>query len=157
MTKDEKLQKVFHQYLEAHDGVPHGTYEVASWAVHHNLLEVPEVDPMVVLADQIGAALRNEYGTDSQGRRYRKNHAIRVHRRGVQMALWGEMETASRDHMQKAFQQRRKQIVGDCFQLKTDVDVYNSKNADKQPIQMIFDFTDDIAEIEVAKDIEDAA
>ena len=30
-------------------------------------------------------------------------------------------------HFEKAFSQRRQQIVGDCFQLKTDVDVCNEK------------------------------
>ena len=49
--------------------------------------------------------------------------------------------------MEKAFAQRRDQIVGDCVQLKTDVDVYNDMNRDKQPeIQLVLDFADDVAE-----------
>jgi hypothetical protein len=28
----------------------------------------------------------------------------------------------------RSFSQRRQQIVGDCFQLKTDIDVYNGKH-----------------------------
>ena len=32
--------------------------------------------------------------------------------------------------MEKAFTQRREQIVSDCVQLKTDVDVYNDLNDD---------------------------
>jgi hypothetical protein len=50
--------------------------------------------------------------------------------------------------MERAFAQRRKQIVGDCAQLKTDVDHYNEAHSDEQPIQMVFDFRDDLAEIE---------
>lgn len=159
MNKDEKLQKVFHAYLEAHDGVPHGTYEVATWAVSKGLLEVPQVDPMAVLSDQLGSALRNEYAKDPKtGRRYRKNHAVRYYRNGVQLALWAELETAPRSHMLRAFQQRRKQIVGDCVQLKADVDVYNGMHVDKEPIQLVLDFTDDVAEIEaVGDDIDDEA
>jgi hypothetical protein len=154
MTKDEKLQSVFHQYLEAHGGVPHGTYEIVTWAVRHGLLDPPIVDPMAVLAEQMGSALRNEYGTDPKtGKRYRKNHAVRYHKRGVQLALWGEMETASPEHMRKAFQQRRKQIVGDCIQLKTDVDVYNGRNPIAEPLQVVFNFTDDIAEAEAAESV----
>ena len=38
-------------------------------------------------------------------------------------------------------QQRRHQIVGDCRQLKMDVDSYNQNRTPDQPIQMIFDFT----------------
>jgi hypothetical protein len=158
MTKDEKLQQVFHEYLEAHNGVPHGTYEVVSWAVRHAKLDIPSVDPMSVLADQMGTALRNEYATDpNTGRRYRKNHAVRITKHGVQLAFWGEIETAPREHMERAFQQRRKQIVGDCVQLKADVDVYNGMHTDRKPIQLILDFTDDVAEIEAADDVDDAA
>jgi hypothetical protein len=158
MTKDEKLQKVFHAYLEAHDGVPHGTYEIAAWAVRKGLLEVPEVDPMDALAEQMGTALRNEYAKDPKtGKRFRKNHAVRYYKNGVQLALWGELETAPRSHMLAAFQQRRKQIVGDCVQLKTDVDVYNGMNANEEPIQLVLDFTDDVAEIEAADDVGEEA
>jgi hypothetical protein len=52
--------------------------------------------------------------------------------------------------MQLAFQQRRQQIVGDCRQLKMDVDSYNQNANSGEPIQMIFDFTLDLAEIEAA-------
>ena len=49
-----------------------------------------------------------------------------------------------------AFQQRRAQIIGDCRQLKTDVDSYNDAHADEPPIQLVLDFTRDVAELEVA-------
>jgi hypothetical protein len=52
--------------------------------------------------------------------------------------------------MQLSFQQRRQGIVGDCRQLKTDVDSYNDAHPREEPIQMIFDFTMDLAEIEAA-------
>lgn len=49
----------------------------------------------------------------------------------------------------RAFAQRRDQIIGDCCQLKADVDVYNDMNRGKLPsIQLILDFTDDVAERE---------
>jgi hypothetical protein len=48
--------------------------------------------------------------------------------------------------MQRAFIQRREQIVGDCVQLSTDVEVYNDMHKDQPPIPMLFDFRDDIAE-----------
>src|SRR5690242_6395155 len=101
MTKQELLQQVFHQYQEAHDGVPAGTDVVVAWAVRNGLLELPEIDPAAVLSEAMAQALRTEYGTDpATGRRYRKNHARRVTRRGVQLGwVWAEIETAPRDHM----------------------------------------------------------
>jgi len=52
------------------------------------------------------------------------------------------MGFAPREHMQKAFTQRRNQIIGDCFQLKVDVDVYNDLNQDQPAIQLVLDFSD---------------
>jgi hypothetical protein len=50
--------------------------------------------------------------------------------------------------MEIAFQQRRESISADCRQLKTDIDSYNENFNVGQPIQMVFDFTDDLAEAE---------
>jgi hypothetical protein len=58
-------------------------------------------------------------------------------------------EKAPRDHFVRSFGQRRQQIVGDCFQLKTDVDVYNGKNSVQQPIQVPLDFTLDVEELQL--------
>ena len=65
------------------------------------------------------------------------------------MVLWDDIRTASREHMQIAFQQRRQQIVGDCHQLKLDIDSYNENKNEGRPIKMVFDFTDDLSELEI--------
>ena len=52
--------------------------------------------------------------------------------------------------MEAAFQQRRQQIVADCRQLKVDVDSYNHNQNVGRPIQMVFDFSLDLAELELA-------
>jgi hypothetical protein len=52
--------------------------------------------------------------------------------------------------MQVSFQQRRQGIVGDCRQFKTDVDSFNDAHPEGQPIQIVFDFTMDLAELEAA-------
>lgn len=48
--------------------------------------------------------------------------------------------------MERAFQLRRRQIVGDCKQLKTDVDSFNDNHPAEKPIQLLLDFADDVAE-----------
>jgi hypothetical protein len=50
--------------------------------------------------------------------------------------------------MEIAFQQRRQQIVGDCRQLKADVDSYNENYNSGEAIQTVFDFTEDLEELE---------
>lgn len=58
------------------------------------------------------------------------------------------MGFASHEHMEKTFAQRRDQIIGDCYQLKLDVDVYNDLNGGKNQVQLVLDFTEDVAERE---------
>lgn len=42
---------------------------------------------------------------------------------------------------------RAKNIVGDCVQLKTDVDVYNEHRKPVADIQIVLDFTSDVEEL----------
>ncbi|RVD55786.1 hypothetical protein EN828_22195 [Mesorhizobium sp. M2D.F.Ca.ET.185.01.1.1] len=142
----ETLQRIWHQYENEHGHVPASTREAVQWGVSRGMIQAPEVDPLAKLVEDMSDALREEYAIDAEGRRYRVNHAVRVTRAGVQYTLWGVMKDAPREHMQKAFIQRREQIVGDCVQLATDVDAYNAMKTDQPRIQMVFDFRDDIAE-----------
>ena len=153
-TKTEKLQSVWHKYDAERSHKPTSAREAVEWAVREGLLELPEVDPYDVLAGQMSQALREEYAEDGQGRRHRVHHAVRVSKSGVQYTFWGVMGFASHEHMEKAFSQRREQIIGDNVQLKTDVDVYHELNRGKQPqIQLVLDYTDDVAEREVMRKV----
>ena len=65
----------------------------------------------------------------------------------MQYTFWASMGFAPHEHMEKAFAQRREQVIGDLVQLKIDVDVYNDLNRGKKPeIQLVLDFSDDVAE-----------
>ena len=145
-TYKERLQRVWHLYEEAHGSVPATAREAVQWGVDKGLIVAPPVDPFAKLAEDMAGALREEYATDAYGRRYRLNHAVRVTRAGVQYTFWAIMKDAPREHMQKAFIQRRGQIVDDCVQLATDVTVYNDMKPDQPAIQMLFDFRDDVEE-----------
>lgn len=145
-TYNEQLQKVWHLYEREHGGVPSRLHDALKWGVSKGMLREPDYDPYDKLAEDMARALREEYATDRLGRRYRVNHAVRVTKGGVQYTFWAMMSAAPREHMQKAFIQRREQIVGDCVQLATDVEVYNDLNKDQPPIQMLLDFRDDVEE-----------
>ncbi|MSV29398.1 MAG: hypothetical protein EXQ52_11760 [Bryobacterales bacterium] len=147
MSKNESLQRAWHRYDRDHEHLPTSTRQAFEWAVAEGLLELPQIDPYDLGAEQMAQALRAEIRTDEQGRRYRVNHAVRATKGGVQYTFWGVLGFAPHSHMERAFAQRREQIIGDCLQLKTDVDVYNDKNAGKMPqIQLVLNFEDDVAE-----------
>jgi len=146
-TKNERLQAIWHRYETERQHRPSSAREAVQWAVDEGLLRLPRIDPYDVLAGDMADALREEIQTDHRGRRYRVNHAVRVTKGGVQYTFWAMMNYAPHEHMEKAFGQRREQIIGDCVQLRTDVDVYNEMiRGQRPPIQMPLDFTDDVAE-----------
>jgi hypothetical protein len=145
-TETEQLQQLWKTYEHEHEHLPTSAREVVEWAVREGKLDLPMIDPLDVLAGQMARALREEYATDNEGRRYRVNHAVRVTRNGVQTTFWGIMGFAHRSHMEKAFTQRREQVIGDCLQLQIDVDAYNARNKSEPPIQLVLDFRDDVAE-----------
>jgi hypothetical protein len=146
MNYTEQLQHVWHEYEKEHGFLPARVRDAVVWGELRGMIEVPEPDPYAKVAEDMSRALREEYGTDRLGRRYRKNHAVRITKGGVQHTFWAILGHAPREHMQKAFIQRREQVVGDCVQLATDVEVYNDLNRDQPPIQMLLDFRDDVEE-----------
>jgi hypothetical protein len=112
-TKTENLQQIWHKYDAEREHKPTSAREAVEWAVAEGILELPKVDAYDVLAGQMSQALREEYGTDIKGRRYRVNHAARITRAGVQYTFWSAMGFAPHEHMQVAFAQRREQIIGE--------------------------------------------
>ena len=145
-TQAEEFQRLWREFEEEHDHDAASAREVVDWAVRERGLPLPRIDPRDVLASQLSRALREEYVIDDQGRRYRVNHAMRVTKNGVQYTFWGVMGFASHEHMQRAFTQRREQVIGDLVQLDIDVEVYNEMIPVEKQIQLVLDFKDDVAE-----------
>ena len=116
-TYNEQLQRTWRLYEENHGHPAASAREVVIWGVAEGLISLAHRDPYDQLAEDMSRALREQYGTDAMGRRYRVNHAVRVYKNGVQITFLAMMDFAPRSHMEKAFTQRREQIVGDCYQL----------------------------------------
>src|SRR5262245_43978291 len=99
--------------------------------------------------------MREECITDAQGLRVRAKHAATLLKGEVQLTLWDDIRTTDRFYMEVTFQQRRQQIVGNCKQLKTDVDSFNDNNKQNAVIQLTLDFTNDVAEAEAIAKLKD--
>lgn len=154
-TYNEQLQAIVNQYREGGHAWPATARAIAAWAIGDELW-LPQRSTLVSqCAELLSQAMREEYITDPQGRKVRAKHAARMKREDEQLVLWEDIRTAAPEHMQIAFQQRRQQIVGDCRQLKTDVDSYNENTSRSAPIQLVLDFTDDVAELEVLATLDD--
>ena len=153
-TITEQRQRIVRMYRESGQTWPASTRQVATWAIDKGLWEPARGTIVGQLAGELARAMREEYIVDPQGREVRAKHAARILEGGVQSTLWDDIRTADPSHMRIAFQQRRQQIVGDCKQLKTDVDSYNENRDPDTPIQLELNFTEDIAELEALESLE---
>ena len=149
-TYVKKMQSIVSQYRLAGRPWPTPAKAIADWAIDRGLWKLPTSAALAKCAEDVSRAMREEYVTDARGRRVRVKHPATIRRHGEQMVLWDDMRTASRQHKQLSFRQRRQQIVGDCRQLQVDVESYNDLHSDDGPIQMVFDFTMDLAELDAA-------
>lgn len=129
-------------------------HDLAAWA-YKNGLHKPNPRTIIdLIAKDISQVFREEYRTDRHGRRYRAKHAVTNKQGNKTQSLWADLDDieAPHEHFQKSFAQRRSQVVGDCFQLKTDADVYNEKRKPSVPIQIVLDFTLDVEELQIPFD-----
>lgn len=151
MSYNEQLQSIVRKYRDANQPWPAATKTIAAWAIANKLWHAQTSTLVNQCAEQLAKAMREEYVTDPQGRRVRAKHVAIHEKDGEQLAIWEDIRNASREHMQLSFQQRRQQIVGDCRQLKADTDSYNENANRQKPINMVFDFTLDLAELDLVK------
>jgi len=149
MTYGDQLRDIANKYYAAKQPSPATAKEIAAWAVRKGLWHPQPSDLIDQCAEELARAMREEHVTDPQGRSVRAKHVARVTTPSGQSRFeWADIRTAPIAFMQIAFQQRRQQIVGDCRQLKTDVDSYNENAKPVTPIQVVFDFTNDLDELE---------
>lgn len=151
-TYTKQLQQIVEEYREAGETWPASAKTIAGWAIRNGRWQLHQSKVLNKCAEEIATAMREEYITDSKGRRVRKLHPATVYRDGEQLTLWDDIRFAPRDHMAISFQMRRKSIVGDCRQLKLDGDSYNDAHPTDEPLPLEFDFTMDLAEIEAAEE-----
>lgn len=147
----EQMQVIFDRYTEERGDAPVSLDEVAAWAISKGLFVPAPRDVVKLCRDALADGLRQERRLDDKGRRYRAKHSVRTTVGGEQLSLWADIDSAPRSFMEKSFSQRRKSIGDDCFQIKQDVDHYNDVNLDQEPLQIVLDFTDDVAEMEAAQ------
>ena len=145
---NSQLQRLVQRFRQEEGQGPLSLPDVAKWAIEKGEWQ-PKQSPEAILAGDLAKALREEHITDPQGRTVRAKHAVRSDQ-GV-LWVWDDIRTAPAEHMRTALQQRRHQIVGDCRQLKNDADSFNENYNTGRPIQLSFDFTEDLAELEASQ------
>lgn len=146
MTKKKEMQYLIRAYREQTGQQSVDMHEIAKFAVSKGWPLPAPKSPIERLAEQFSVASREEIRRDLEtGRPYRANLAVTTWQGNKQMTLWTDIDEAPRHIAQKAFVQRREQMIGDGLQLTFDVMHWNRVNDAEPSIDMPMDFTDDIA------------
>jgi hypothetical protein len=147
-TRGDHLRELLDEYIAEHGDQPADLNDVFRWARKNKKWEPPSRSLAKQFKDEMARAAREDYYTDPQGRTVRKKHAIVIKEGDTQRSLWADIESAPPEHMKLSLQQRRRGVFGDVKQLRTDMDSYNENNNPGPPIQMSFDFDQDLREME---------
>lgn len=147
--KTDQMMDIVQLYLEAGGEEPFDLEKLAKFAMDHGHWERGNPDELrlQMCKREFSRAFREQHHRDPQKREVRTFHAVQTNEGdGGKKIRWGDMRKEPPEHMEVAFQQRRSQIVGDCTQLRNDVDSYNDNNGFGAYFQLELDFTEDAAE-----------
>lgn len=151
MTFNDVIQRYADEYFAEGNRETATAKEIAIWLIQTGRWEPPHDLMLRQCREDVARALREHYIADNSGRPVRAKHVARIVEDGRQRHLWADIRTATHKFMHSALQQRREQIVGDCVQLKRDMDFFNEIRPDGPEVQLVFDFTDDLEEAEFDK------
>lgn len=161
MSYAQAMQKIWKAYEEEHGEEPLSIADCFEWATRKGLWAPKPMDVAKIFNREMADALREETRIDASGRTYRARHCVRKTAGGIQLSLWGDIDKVSRSFFEESLHQRRKGLVDLGYKMKMDVDHFNEYRADEEPIQLVLDITDDVAEREALgkddKDGEEAA
>lgn len=150
MTRKERNIKIVRQFEQEHQRLPFNLHEVYAWAVNQNMWYAPIDLAEKKFIQEIADSLRQEYITTEDGEKVHYYYAVT---KGSQGTLWANLHSAPREHIVTNLKQKRRQSLGDCRQMKKDMDYANKIRFSANPIQMSFNFDADLAEEAAYKEL----
>jgi hypothetical protein len=150
MASEEQLQSIANAYKESGEEWPATKTQIARWAVATGRWRPQPEHLIAQCAEELGQAMALEHYTDAQGRSIRAKHAARMKHGGQTLWVWDDHRTMTRQHAAISFSLRRAQMFGEVKQLKNDVDSFNDNRTPRRPIQMSFNFANDLRDEEAA-------
>jgi len=142
----ETMQHYADEYLAESGQITATTAEFAEWAIRTGRWQPPQDIAIRLCKQDFARAMREQCIKDDAGQPVRAKHACRLPSGDRQQYFWADIRNAPRTHIAMSFRQRREQVVGDLRQLDRDNNYWEKKHPGEEPIQIVFDFTDDVAE-----------
>ena len=154
---NEQMRALWSRYRSEVSAEPADLRAVAAWAIRNKLWAPQAADLNTSFARDLAEALREEVRVDRKGRRYRANIPVRDRGKdGLPLFRWADIDDAPHAHVEKSVQQERRSIASDCFALAMKVDHYNDAHP-TTPIQVVFNFEEDLEEMKIGNDLQEAA
>lgn len=148
---NEQLLRIVEDYRASGGEWPARKEQIAEWAVAHDRYKLTRGMAVNQCAERLGRAMGLEHVRDKKGRSVRKYYAARVREEGQLVMKWDDWN-AERPFMEMASANRRNQILGQCWQLKNDMDSYSDRCCPERPIQIDFNFNIDLEELSQLND-----
>jgi hypothetical protein len=145
-TLNEQLVRIVEDYRAAGQAWPATREQIAEWAVANDRYQLTRGMAVSQCAEKLSRAMGLEHIRDSKGRSVRKYYAARIRESGQLIMKWDDLN-AERPFMEVAAANRRNQVLGQCWQLKNDIDSYNERRCPDEPIQIDFNFNVDLEEL----------
>jgi hypothetical protein len=143
---NDQLVTIVEDYRAAGQPWPASAEQLAEWAVAKERFQITRGMAVSQCKEKIARAMRLQHVRDRKGRSVRKYYAARVRENGQLVMKWDDLN-AERPFMLISVANRRNQILGECHQLKNDLDSYNERKCPENPIQTSFNFTNDLDEL----------
>lgn len=159
-TYKENMLTIWQRYCKEVSADPADLRELGDWAIKEKLWFPRPVDMTASFARDMADVLREQVRVDNDGREYRAFIPAKTRAQdGTPLFRWADIDLAPRTHVEKGVQNERRQIANDCFALAMKVEHYNAAHPKEAPLQIPFNFEEDIEEMKIARGIgdEDAA
>jgi hypothetical protein len=142
----EQLIRIVEDYRAEGNPWPATREQIAEWAVARERYQLTRGMAVSQCAERLSRAMGLEHVKDNKGRSVRKYYAARVRENGQLVMKWDDLN-AERPFMEVAAANRRNQVLGQCWQLKNDMDSYSERKCPSNPIQIDFNFNVDLEEL----------
>lgn len=144
-TKNQRLQRILRHFKAETGKTDFEMSEVAEFAISKGYPVPQPKKPRDLLAKEFAAAAREQTRVDPlTGKPYRAYQSYKQRVGGQQLSLWVDIDEASRAKMQLCTQLRRQQMVRDGYHLALDVEHWNNRNTEEEPLQLDLEFTEDV-------------
>lgn len=145
------IERIVEPFRQAHGDGDFSLSDMAAWAIRNRLWSPSMKSQMAVLRGEISEAMqtaKREYN----GMKVRQYHCVqRKLDDGAIQTVWSHIDVATPEFMETSFARRRQGEASRCYQLHSDIVYWNEQKNAGRPVEMLFDFRDDIADRDHAR------